>query len=68
MVLETLVERTTVTEVARRRGIERSVVYRWRREMKVSRRAAIERFVSVQLADATPPAAAVHDDRPMDSV
>jgi transposase len=42
IVLETLVEGTTVTEVARRRGIDRSLVYRWRREMKVSRRSAIE--------------------------
>jgi hypothetical protein len=28
---------------------------------------AIERFVPVQLTDATPPAAPVHDDRPTDS-
>jgi transposase len=67
IVLETLVEGTTVTEVARRRGIDRSLVYRWRREMKVSRRSAIERFVPVQLTDATPPAAPVHDDRRTDS-
>jgi transposase len=67
VVLETLVEGTTVTEVARRRGIDRSLIYRWRREMKVSRRGAIERFVPVQLADATPPATPVHDDRPTDS-
>jgi len=37
IVLETLVEGTTVTEVARRRGIDCSLIYRWRREMKVSR-------------------------------
>ncbi|MFP4539183.1 MAG: IS66-like element accessory protein TnpA [Dichotomicrobium sp.] len=66
VVLETLVEGTTVTEVARRRGIDRSLIYRWRREMKVSRRGAIERFVPVQLVDTTAPAAALHDDWPTD--
>ncbi len=67
IVLETLVEGTTVTEVARRRGIDRSLIYRWRREMKVIRHGAIERFMPVQLTDATPLAAPVHDDRPTDS-
>jgi transposase len=67
IVLETLVEGTTVTEVGRRRGIDRSLIYRWRREMKVSRRGASDRFMPVQLADATPPATAVHDDQPTDS-
>jgi transposase len=67
IVLETLVAGTTVSEVARRRGIERSLIYRWRREMKVSRRGAIKRFVPVQLTDATPPAAAVDEGRPPDS-
>jgi transposase len=66
IVLETLVEGTTVTEVARRRGIDRSLIYRWRREMKVSRRGAGERFVPVQLVDTTAPAAAMHDDWPTD--
>jgi transposase len=66
VVLETLVEGTTVTEVARRRGIDRSLVYRWRREMKVSRRGAGERFVPVRLVDTTAPAAAMHDDWPTD--
>ena len=66
IVLETLVEGTTVTEVARRRGIDRSLVYRWRREMKVSRRGACERFVPVQLVDTALPAAAMHDDWPTD--
>jgi transposase len=62
IVLETLVEGTTVTEVARQRGIDRSLIYRWRREMKVSRRGAVERFVPVQLVDTTAPAAAMHGD------
>jgi transposase len=65
IVLETLVEGTTVTEVARRRGIDRSLIYRWRREMKVSRRGAVERFVPVQLVDTTAPAA-MDDDWPTD--
>jgi len=66
IVLETLVEGTTVTEVARRRGIDRSLIYRWRREMKVSRRGAGERFVPVHLVDTAAPAAAMHDDWPTD--
>lgn len=65
VVLETLVEGTTVTDVARRRAIDRSLIYRWRREMKVTRRGAGERFLPVQLADTTSPVAAVHDDSPV---
>jgi transposase len=66
IVLETLVEGTTVTQVARRRGIDRSLIYRWRREMKVSRRGTGGRFVPVQLVDTTSSAAAMHDDWPTD--
>ena len=66
VVLETLVEGTTVTEMARRRGFDRSLIYRWRREMKVSRRGAGERFVPVQLVDTTAPTAAPHGIRPTD--
>lgn len=47
IVSETLVPGVTVTEVARRHGIDRSLVYRWRREFGVERRSARVAFLPV---------------------
>jgi len=63
IVLETL-SGVTVTEVARRRDLDRSLIYRWRREMKVSRD---ERFLPVHLAGGASPVAAAPEERPADS-
>jgi transposase len=58
VVLETLAAGATVTQVARRRGIDRSLIYRWRRQMKVSRAAQAQAFLPVQVSEAAPPAVA----------
>lgn len=55
VVVETLGEGVSVTEVARRRGIDRSLIYRWRRELKVSRRGADARFLPVHVTEAGVP-------------
>lgn len=61
VVLETLAAGATVTQVARRRGIDRSLIYRWRRELKVSRAAQAQTFLPVHVSEAKPPAAAGSD-------
>jgi transposase-like protein len=58
VVLETLAAGATVSQAARRRGIERSLIYRWRQEMKVSRGAQAQAFLPVHVSEAKPPAVA----------
>jgi transposase len=54
IVSETLEPGVTVTEVARRHGVDRSLVYRWRREFGVERRTSGSRFLPVTVeADAS---------------
>jgi transposase len=54
VVLETLAAGATVSQVARRRGIDRSLIYRWRWEMKVSRAARAQPFLPVHVSEANP--------------
>lgn len=49
IVLETLASGVTVTEVARRRGIDRTLLYRWRRELKVRRHGPGDPFLPVEI-------------------
>jgi transposase len=64
VVLETLAAGATVTQVARRRGIDRSLIYRWRREMKIGRAAQAQTFLPVQVSEAKPPAVSGSDSGP----
>lgn len=66
VVLETLGEGVSVTEVARRRGIDRSLIYRWRRELKVSRRGECAGFLPVHVSEAGVPQPAGAEGRPAD--
>ncbi|AGB73610.1 MULTISPECIES: IS66-like element accessory protein TnpA [Rhizobium] len=53
IVSETLTGEMTVTEVARRHDVDRSLVYRWRRELGVAERAEEPRaFVPVKVQQA----------------
>jgi len=63
IVSETLESGVTVTEVARRHDIDRSLVYRWRRALGVSRTRAATAFLPVEVADG--PGAAEDSSLPM---
>lgn len=52
IVSETLEPGVTVTEVARRHGIDRSLVYRWRRQFKVQRVTEAGGFLPVTVQEA----------------
>ena len=54
IVAETLMPGTTVTAVARRHGIDRGLLYRWRQELKVCRSDGEATLVPVDVSMATP--------------
>lgn len=54
IVSETLEPGVTVTEVARRHEVDRSLVYRWRREHGVTRLAGLARLLAVEVAEDAP--------------
>jgi transposase len=56
IVSETLEPGVTVTEVARRHDIDRSLVYRWRRAFGVRRGRGASAFLPVEVADSHPAA------------
>ncbi|NNH33325.1 transposase [Rhizobium sp. SEMIA 4085] len=57
IVSETLAGEMTLTEVARRHDLDRSLVYRWRRELGVAEKAEEPRaFVPVKVQQAPDPA------------
>jgi transposase len=51
LVSETLEPGVTVTEVARRHDLDRSLIYRWRRAFKVRRARAASAFLPVEVVD-----------------
>lgn len=51
IVSESLAGETTVTEVARRHDVDRSLVYRWRREFGVVGREATDVFLPVEVKE-----------------
>src|SRR3546814_4040379 len=54
IVSETLAQGVTVTEVARRHEVDRSLVYRWRRELGVTRLTTPPKLLAVEVdEDAT---------------
>lgn len=63
VVSETLEPGVTVTEVARRHDIDRSLVYRWRRAFGVRRARGAPAFLPVEVADG--PGAAEDSSPPM---
>ena len=54
IVSETLEPGVTVTEVARRHEVDRSLVYRWRRELGVTRLAGPAKLLAVEVAEDAP--------------
>jgi transposase len=56
IVSETLEPGVTVTEVARRHEVDRSLVYRWRRELGVTRLADPAKLLAVEVAEDAPAA------------
>lgn len=56
VVSETLEPGVTVTEVARRHEVDRSLVYRWRREFGVTRLAGSAKLLAVEVAEDAPAA------------
>lgn len=54
IVAETLMPGTTVTAVARRHGIDRGLLYRWRHELKVCRSDGEASLVPVEVSAAAP--------------
>src|SRR3546814_2221822 len=57
IVSETLAQGVTVTEVARRHEVDRSLVYRWRRELGVTRLTTPPKLLAVAVAEDAPAAA-----------
>src|SRR3546814_12007953 len=56
IVSETLAQGVTVTEVARRHEVDRSLVYRWRRELGVTRLTPPPKLPAVEVAEDAPAA------------
>src|SRR3546814_10196496 len=56
IVSETLAQGVTVTEVARRHEVDRSLVYRWRRELGVTRLTTPPKLLAVEVAEDAPAA------------
>src|SRR3546814_21056169 len=56
IVSETLAQGVTVTEVARRHEVDRSLVYRWRRELGVTRLTTPPKLLAVEVAEPAPAA------------
>lgn len=54
IVSETLEQGVTVTEVARRHEVDRSLVYRWRRELGVTRLAGPAKLLAVEVSEDAP--------------
>src|SRR3546814_1777532 len=52
----TLAQGVTVTEVARRHEVDRSLVYRWRRELGVTRLTTPPKLLAVEVAEDAPAA------------
>ena len=66
IVAETLVEGATVTGVALRRGVSRSMLFAWRKHLlgELSARSATTRFLPVALTPPTAPLASEASDAP----
>src|SRR3546814_2074144 len=56
IVSETLAQGVTVTEVARRHEVDRSLAYRWRRELGVTRLTTPPKLLAVEVAEDAPAA------------
>ena len=54
IVAETLVPGSTVTAVARRHGVDRGLLYRWRHELKVCRNECEATLVPVEVSASAP--------------
>lgn len=54
IVSETLEAGVTITEVARRHEVDRSLVYRWRRELGVTRLSGSAKLLAVEIAEDVP--------------